>query len=141
MAQRNTATKLTPKQQALKDLEEARSLLGVHVHLASAEWSPRELLRQAVQKHLWVWVSASGVGGLFLWQMLMPSRRTKIGRDISDSSAKKSGLIALLMSPMLGMARQTALKYGTSFLQSYLQNHLSRHEGSPTPVREPNSHV
>ncbi len=141
MAQRNTAPKLTPKQQALKDLDEARTLLGVHVHLASEEWNPRQLVRQSLQKHLWAWVSAAGVGGLILWRVLMPSRSTKFGRDISDTSAKKSGLIALLMTPMLGMARQAALKYGTSFLQTYLQNHLSRHEGSPSPVREPTSHV
>lgn len=141
MAQRNTAPKLTPKQQALKDLDEARTLLGVHVHLASEEWNPRHLVRRSLQKHLWAWVSVAGVGGLILWRVLMPSRSTKFGRDISGTSAKKSGLIALLMTPMLGMARQAALKYGTSFLQTYLQNHLSRHEGSPSPVREPTSHV
>jgi hypothetical protein len=141
MAQRNTAPKLTPKQLALRDLEEARTLLSVHVHLASEEWNPRVLVRQSMQKHLWAWVSAAAVGGLVLWRVLVPAPRAKIGRDISGASAKKSGLIALLMTPMLGMARQAALKYGSSFLQSYLQNHLSRHEGSPAPVRETNSHV
>lgn len=133
--------KLTPKQQAVRDLEEARLLLGAHVQLASEAWNPRKLVQESVQNHLWAWLSAAGVGGLILWRILVPSHRTKFGRDISEASAKKSGLIALLMSPMLGMARQAALKYGTSFLQTYLQNHLSRHEGPHAPVREPNSHV
>lgn len=141
MAQRNTAPKLTPKQLALRDLEEARALLGANVQLASEAWNPKKLVQESVQKHLWAWVSAAGIGGLILWRVLVPSRPDKFGRDISEASAKKSGLIALLMSPMLGMARQAALKYGTSFLQTYLQNHLSRHEGPHAPVREPNSHV
>ena len=141
MAKLNTTPKLTPKQQALKDLEQARALLGVHVHLASEAWNPRELMRQSLQKHLWAWVSAAGVGGLLLWRILMPSLQSKIGRDFSGASAKKSGFIALLMTPMLDIARQAALKFGTSFIQSYLQNHLSQHEGPHTPVREPNSHV
>ena len=141
MAERNSTHKLTPKQLALKDLDDARSLLGVHVHLASEAWNPRTLVQQSMQKHLWAWISAAGIGGLILWRALLPSPHRKIGRDISDASAKKSGLIALLMQPMLGMARQAALKYGSSFLQTYLHNHLSRHEGPPTPVREPTSHV
>ena len=132
---------MTAKQLALKDLDEARALLGTHVHLASEAWNPRVLVQQSMQKHLWAWVTAAGIGGVILWRTLLPSPRSKIGRDISDASAKKSGLIALLMQPMLGMARQAALKYGSSFLQSYLQNHLSRHEGSPTQVRDPSSHV
>lgn len=141
MAERNSTHKLTPKQLALKDLEESRALLGAHMHLASEAWNPRVLVQQSMQKHLWAWISAAGIGGLILWRVLSPSPRAKFGRDISDASAKKSGLIALLMQPMLGMARQAALKYGSSFLQTYLQNHLSRHEGSPTPVRESTSHV
>ena len=141
MAQRNTAPKLTPKQQALKDLDEARLLLGAHVQLASEAWNPRKLVQESVQNHLWTWLSAAGISGLILWRVLIPARPAKFGRDISEASAKKSGLIALLMSPMLGMARQAALKYGTSFLQTYLQNHLSRHEGPHAPVREPHSHV
>ena len=141
MAEPNSPHKLTPKQLVLQDLDEARSLLGVHVHLASEAWNPKALVQQSLQNHLWAWVSAAGIGGLMLWRLLGPSPRRKFGRDISDASATKSGLIALLMQPMLGMARQAALKYGSSFLQTYLQNHLSRHEGPPTPVREPTSHV
>jgi len=141
MAQQNTTSKLTPKQMALKDLEEARSLLGVHVLLASEALNPRKIVRESMQKHLWAWLSAAGVGGFILWRAFTPARQTKFGRDISDASAKKSALITLLMQPMLGMARQAAIKYGSSFLQSYLLNHLSRHEGHHVPVREPTSHV
>jgi hypothetical protein len=141
MAERISTHPMTPKQLALKNLEESRSLLGEHFQLATEAWNPRTLVQQSMQKHLWAWVSAAGIGGLILWRVLLPAPGRKIGRDILDASAKKSGLIALLMQPMLGMARQAALKYGSSFLQTYLQNHLSRHEGPPTPVRDLNSHV
>lgn len=141
MARQQTSLPMTAKQQAVKDLDEARALLGVHVHLASEAWNPKELVRQSMQKHLWVWVSAAGLGGLMLWRVLAPATPRKFGRDISGASDKKSGLIALLMQPMLGMARQAALKHGTSFLQTYLQNQFSRHEGPSAPVRENTSHV
>lgn len=136
MAQRQPSpVRLTPKQQALRDLEEARQLLGTHVHLASEAWNPKELLRQSVQQHTWAWIAAAGVGGLILWRTLMPSRRGKFDRDISGASDRKNGFLALLMQPVLGMARQTALKYCTQFLQSYLTNHFS-HSAGTSPVTD-----
>jgi|JI6StandDraft_1071083.scaffolds.fasta_scaffold04336_7 hypothetical protein len=141
MAQRHPI-KLTPKQQALRDLDEARTLLGTHVHLASEAWNPRELLRQSVQNHLWAWAAAAGVGGLVLWRVLMPAKRGKFDRDISGGSDRKNGFIASLLQPMLGMARVAALKYGTQFLQSYLTNQFSKHAGPTAPVTdEPPAHV
>ncbi len=141
MAQRQHPVKLTAKQQALRDLDEARTLLGTHVHLASEAWNPRELLRQSVQKHVWIWVAAAGAGGLLLWRVLMPSRRGKFDRDISHASDKKIGITALLMQPLLAMARQAALKHGSQFLQTYLTNQFSKHAGSPHVTDDPSAHV
>jgi hypothetical protein len=139
MAQRHTPVKLTPKQQALRDLDEARALLGVHVHLASEEWNPRVLLRHSVQNHLWAWVTAAGVGGLLLWRVLMPSPRGKFDRDISGASDTKKGFMALLTLPLLGMVRQVAVKYGTQFLQSYLTNQFSQHAAPKASVPDDHS--
>ncbi|MES2595259.1 MAG: hypothetical protein V4662_07985 [Verrucomicrobiota bacterium] len=141
MAQRQLPIKPTPKQQALRDLDEARSLLGTHVHLASEEWNPKKLLRQSVQKHPWAWMAAAGVGGLLLLRAIMPARRGKIDRDISVASGTKIGFMALLMQPVLAMARQAAFKHGSQFLQSYLTNHFSKHAGSPQVTDEPSAHV
>jgi len=135
-------TQLTPKQQALRDLDEARTLLGTHVQLATEEWNPRVLLRQSVQKHLWAWAAAAGVGGLVLWRVLMPAKPRKFDRDISGGSDRKNGFIALLLQPVLGMARVAAMKYGTQFLQSYLTNQFSKHAGPSAPVTDdPSAHV
>ncbi|GEP46443.1 hypothetical protein [Brevifollis gellanilyticus] len=141
MAQRQLPLKLTPKQQALRDLDEARALLGTHVHLASEAWNPKELLRQSVQKHAWAWMAAAGVGGLLLLRTLMPARRGKIDRDISVASGTKIGFMALLMQPVLAMARQAAFKHGSQFLQSYLTNQFSKHAGSPQVTDDPSAHV
>ncbi len=120
---------LTAKEQALKDLDVARALLGNHLHLATEELNPRVILRRSLREHTWVWIAGAGIGGLLLVRSLLPSRAPKFGRDNFDASATKSGLIALILSPMLVMARQAAVKYGTEFLQSYLTQHLSRPEG------------
>lgn len=142
MAQRHQPVKLTPKQQALRDLDDARVLLGTHVHLASEAWNPRELLRQSVQKHAWTWVVAAGAGGLLLWRLIMPARRGKIDRDISTASGTKIGFMALLLQPVLAMARQAALKHGSQFLQSYLTNHFAKHAGpEPHVTDDPSAHV
>ena len=142
MAQRQQSVKLTPKQQALRDLDEARALLGTHVHLASEAWNPKKLLQQSVQKHAWTWVAAAGVGGLLLWRLIVPARRVKIDRDISTASGTKIGIMALLMQPVLAMARQAAFKHGSQFLQSYLTNHFSKHAGpAPHVTDDPTAHV
>lgn len=134
MARNIPTQKLSPKEQALRDLEEARALLGVHVHLASEAWSPRELLRQSVQKHAWAWGLAACLGGAMILKLLLPSRRGKFGRDISGASDRKIGFIAMLMQPVFGMARQTALKFGSQFLQSLLSNQFSHHAASADPA-------
>jgi len=83
-----------------------------------------------MQNHLWAWAAGAGVAGLFLLRALLPARRGKFGRDNFDASAKKGGLIALILTPVLAMARQAALKYGTHLLQTQLRNHISRPEGT-----------
>ena len=139
MAQRHPPVKMTPKQQALRDLDEARGQLGVHIHLASEEWNPRVILRQSVQNHLWAWVAAAGIGGLVLWRVLVPSGRGKNDRDISGASDTKKGFMALLTLPLLGMVRQTAIKYGTQFLQSYLTNQFSQNAATQSGATDDHS--
>lgn len=143
MARRQSSPpKLTPKQQALHDLDEARHLLGAHVQLASKAWNPRVLLRQSVQKHVWAWAAAAGVGGILLLKLVLPARRGKIDRDIPGASDRKNGFMALLLAPLAGLARQSALKYGSQFLQNYLTQQFSKHVDTVNPTSEdPPAHV
>lgn len=120
---------MTPKQQALKDLDHARTLLASHVHLASEEYSPKAIAQRSWKEHPWIWIGTAAVTGLLLVRNLMPSPKAKFERDNFGASATKGGLIALILSPMLGMVRQAAWKYGSQFLQTYLTQHFSRHEG------------
>ena len=132
MARNIPTQKLSPKEQALRDLDEARTQLGAHVQLASEALNPRELLRHSLQKHAWAWALAACVGGTLVWKLASPSRRRKFDRDISGASDKKNGFIALLMQPVLGMARQAALKYGSQFLQTYLTTQFSHPAATST---------
>lgn len=120
---------MTPKQQALKDLDDARGLLVSHMQLAKNEFNPKLIVARSVKEHPLVWLGAAGMTGLLLVKALMPTRRPKIERDNSAASAKKGGLIALILSSVLVMARQAAWKYGSRYLQTYLTQHFSRHEG------------
>ena len=120
---------MTTKQQIIQDLALARNALGGHLHLASEELNPKAMFLRSVRAHPWLWIGAASVSGLFLVKTLMPARGAKFERDNLTTSATKSGLIALILSPMLGMVRQTAWKYGSQYLQSYLTQHFSRHEG------------
>jgi len=120
---------MTPKQQALKDLDRARSLLSSHLQLATEELNPKVIVSRSLREHPWIWAGAAGIAGLFLVRGLMPGRGGKFERDNFGASATKGGLIALILSPVLGMVRQEAWKYGSRFLQTYLTQHFSQHEG------------
>ena len=120
---------MTPKQQALKDLDEARGLLVAHMQLAKNELNPKVIANRSLREHPLAWLAGAGITGLLLVKMLLPVRKAKIERDNSDASAKKGGLIALILSSVLVMAKQTAWKYGSRYLQTYLTQHFSRHEG------------
>lgn len=120
---------MTPKQQAIRDLDQARTLLGGHLHMAGEELNPKVIISRSLKEHPWIWVGAASLAGLLLVKGLLPTRSAKFERDNFGASATKSGLIALIMSPMLGMVRQTAWKYGSQFLQDYLTQHFSQQEG------------
>lgn len=120
---------MTPKQQALNDLDRARSLLTAHLELAKEELNPRTIVTRSVRSHPWAWVTGAAVAGLFLVRTLIPAKPKKIERDNFGASATKGGLIALILPPLLAMVRQNAWKYGSQYLQSYLTQHISRHEG------------
>ncbi|MBB5037991.1 hypothetical protein [Prosthecobacter dejongeii] len=117
------------KLQAIKDLDLARAQLGSHLHLASEELNPKVIISRSLREHPWIWAGGAAIAGLLLIRGLMPSSRSKIERDNLSASATKGGLIALILSPMLGMVRQAAWKYGSQYLQSYLTQHFSQHEG------------
>jgi hypothetical protein len=129
MAEPKRRVGLTPKEQAIRDLEAARGALGEHLYQAAAEFSPRTMVRQSMEQHRWGWLTAAGIGGLLLVRLLLPRRR-KFERDNAAASATKGGLIALILAPMLGMVRRTALNYATNYAKTYLRQYLSRHEGA-----------
>jgi len=122
---RQQQEQLTPKQQALRDLEDARASLAHHAAHAVEEWSPRAILTRSVEKHRAVWIGAAAIAGLALLKAVWPSGHSIHHPEGSLSGAKRSGLFALLLSPLLALARKSVMSYGTQWFETYLRQRIS----------------
>ncbi|MFN0075057.1 MAG: hypothetical protein ACKVY0_01150 [Prosthecobacter sp.] len=118
---RQQQTPLTPKEQALQDLEAARASLAHHATLAVEEWSPHALVARSIEKHRALWMGGAALAGLALIKLVWPNNR----RDNLVATAKNRGLLALLLSPLLALGRKSILNYGTRWLESYLHKKAS----------------
>ncbi len=129
-----TPERLTPKQEALRDLDLARSLLGHHLHDAKEEWSPRALATRSFKQHTKAWLIGGTIAGLVVVKALLPGKSSppKNKRDKNGASATNRGLAAMLLAPLLGILQTAALNYGRQYLNSYLQKQLSART-RPTP--------
>lgn len=117
--------RLTPKQQALRDLDDARASLAYHASHAAEDWSPRAILTRSVEKHRAVWMGAAAVAGVVLVKSLWPSGSSSSKHDGHFASAKSGGTFALLLAPLLSLARKSVLNYGTQLFESYLRQKVS----------------
>jgi hypothetical protein len=117
--------RLTPKQQALRDLEDARASLAHHASHAVEEWSPRAILTRSVEKHRAIWIGGAALAGLALLKIIWPSSGSSHKHDSFLAGAKSRGLFALLLSPLLAFARKSALNYGTQLFETYLRHKVS----------------
>ncbi len=118
--------RLTPKQQALRDLEYARASLAHHAVHAAEEWSPKAIITRSVEKHRGLWIGAAAIAGLAVLKAIWPSRGSQHHQaEASLSGAQRSGLFALMLSPLLGLARKSLMSYGSQMFQSYLQQKIS----------------
>jgi len=113
---------LSPKQQAIADLEWARSQIGAQWVTVSQQASPSHLLQQSIKKHRPWWIGGAVVAGFLGIRALLPTAKNKNRRDTKAESVKTGGLIALIASPVLGMARKAALSWLTTQFQLYLQS-------------------
>lgn len=122
---RQQQEQLTPKQQALRDLEDARASLAHHAAHAVEEWSPRALLTRSVEKHRALWLGASVIAGVALVKFIWPGGGSKSKPDNSSTGTRYGGWIALLLSPLVALARKSVLNYGTQWFESYLRQKVS----------------
>ncbi|WP_395752455.1 hypothetical protein [Prosthecobacter sp.] len=117
--------RLTPKQQALRDLDDARASLVYHASHAAEEWSPKAIFTRSVEKHRAVWLGAAAVAGVVLLKSLWPSGGSGGRQDGHFAGAKNRGMFALLLSPLLALARKSAFNYGAQLFESYLRQKVS----------------
>jgi hypothetical protein len=125
---------MTLKQQALADLDQARLGMVQHWHAAADEIRPVNLVQQSIRKHRIGWAVAAAVAGFIAVRTFLPSsRRNKNGRDSQPRSAKTSGLIALIASPLLGLARQAVMSNLTKYLQQFVQSAVKAQRPTNAP--------
>lgn len=122
---RQQQAQLTPKQQALRDLEDARSSLAHHATLVAEEWSPRALLTRSIARHRTLWIGGAVLAGLALMKFAWPSGESNIRRDNFFAAAKNRGWFALLLSPLLALGRKAVLNYGSQMFESFLRQKIS----------------
>lgn len=125
---RQQQKQLTPKQQALRDLEDARASLAHHATLAAEEWSPRAMMARSMEKHRALWIGAAALAGLVLLKFVWPAGDSNNKRDNFITGAKNRGMFALLLSPLLAFGRKTVLNYGAQLFESFLRQKVSPNE-------------
>lgn len=122
---RQNQKRLTPKQQALEDIEAARASLARHAVLAAEEWSPRAVITRSISQHRALWMGGAVLAGLAMLKLLWPSSHSNNQRDNFNTKAKNRGLFTLLLSPLLALGRKTAIDYAANFFESHLHRQVS----------------
>jgi len=117
--------KLTPKQQALRDLEEARASLDWHATHAVEEWHPRTLLARSMEKNRLLWIGGAALAGLALVRFLRFSGSTNYKRDNLGATAKNHGWFALLLAPLFALGRKAVMNHAAQMFESYLHQKVS----------------
>ncbi|MGV3661201.1 MAG: hypothetical protein ACO1TE_13525 [Prosthecobacter sp.] len=132
---RQQQAQLTPKQQALQDLEVARAALAHHAALAAKDWNPKAMISHSIERHRMLWIGGAALAGLAAVRLFFFSGGgANYRRDNLGPSAKKSGLLALLLTPLLAYGRKAALNYGAQIFQSYLHQKVSPNARPPGRV-------
>lgn len=113
---------LNAKQQAIADLASARARLGPQWNAVTQQASPSHIIQQSVKNHRLWWIGGALVAGFVGIRAVLPTSKSKNKRDSTAKSAKTGGILALIASPLLGMARKAALSWLATQFQLYLQS-------------------
>jgi hypothetical protein len=136
--------RLTPKQQALRDLELARHELARETGLVAEEWSPRAVLTRSFERYRMLWIAGGVVAGLATIKLLMPSGSSRDDDNFDDDEIERPppprglgrGLLGLMAGPLINMGRKAVTNYGMQFVQSWLQEQAGKTgDDSQPPIR------
>jgi hypothetical protein len=83
---------------------------------------PAALIQSSIQKNRIAWAAGALITGFIAVRLLLPSSRRKNERDSRPKSDKKSGLIALLTTPLFGLASKAVLSFVTTQVQNIIAN-------------------
>jgi hypothetical protein len=132
--------RLTPKQQAMRDLELARAELAQQSGLVADEWSPRAVMARSFERYRVAWIAGGVVAGLAVLKLVLPSSSRAVEDDYEDADERpvepvlrSAGLISRLTLPLVMMGRKAVLNYGMQFVQSWLQKRSEQTAGDSNP--------
>lgn len=116
------ATPLTDKQRLVAEIDALRTRLVQQSHLLAEHARPASVIKRSLRTHSLWWTAGAVAAGFAALRFLLPNRPSKIRRDTEGKPAKKGKLLALLATPLLGMARKAVVSYATKQLQAYLHS-------------------
>lgn len=127
---------LTPKQQALRDLEIARADLARSTVLLTDEWSPKAVISRSLEKYRGLWIGGAAVAGLAAMKWLLPSAADEKNTRRGGDESRSGGLAGLLKLPLLFFGKKAVMNYGLNLVQSVLQRRApeSANESPPRAV-------
>jgi hypothetical protein len=110
------------KRRILADLQTSRLQLSHHLHRTAQHLTPQAIVSRSIQKHRILWITGATLAGIAIVKLVFSGKTPKNMRDTTQNSAKTSGILALLASPFLGMARKAIFQQLSSTLPDLLKN-------------------
>ena len=112
------------KKAALLALDESRGALGGEVLRVRTEWSPRELLRQSVEKHKIALIAAAAVAGLAATRFFMMPRKER-----GWGSSVRGKLAGLAATTLWSVFHEPVL----DFAKTHYATYFGKSPQSPNP--------
>lgn len=112
-------SKMTDKERILAEIEAARGSMARHAALLAERARPVNAIKHSLRAHSHWWAAGALMAGLAAVRLLSPRHPQKIRRDTEGKTAKKGKILALIATPLLGMARKAVLSYAAKQFQAF----------------------
>ncbi len=115
-----TQKPLTDKERILAEIDAARQQITAHSRGLAERARPANVIKHSLKTHSVWWAAGAVVAGFAAVRLLTPERQQKIRRDTEGKTAKKGKILALIATPLLGMARKAVLSYAAKQFQTFM---------------------
>lgn len=110
------------KARLLAELDAAREEISRQTHALGQRAQPVALLKNSLHRHAPYWAAGAAIAGFAAVRVFFPSSSRKNRRDSVGKTAKTGKILALIVTPLLGMARKAVLSYAARQFQLFMQS-------------------